>query len=87
MRLLLAAGVLAAALLGRRAVAYPYPAKIHGVNLGSWLLLEAWMLPQGVSIDSAGCCSRLAHDSLCEEWADMGGENNCDCSTCIGTEL
>ncbi|KAI0794402.1 glycoside hydrolase superfamily [Fomes fomentarius] len=40
---------------------------MYGVNLGSWLVLEAWMLPQ--------------------EWADMGGENNCPCATCIGTEF
>ncbi|KAI0731016.1 glycoside hydrolase superfamily [Earliella scabrosa] len=67
MRLLLAAGVLATAFLCRSAVAYPYPEKIYGVNLGSWLLLEPWMLPQ--------------------EWADMGGENNCPCATCIGSEF
>ncbi|EIN06302.1 glycoside hydrolase family 5 protein [Punctularia strigosozonata HHB-11173 SS5] len=43
------------------------PSKIYGVNLGSWLVLESWMLPQ--------------------EWLDMGGELNCDCSTCIGSEF
>ena len=26
------------------------PNKIYGVNLGSWLVLEAWMLPQGKSL-------------------------------------
>lgn len=24
---------------------------------------------------------------LPSEWASMGGQNNCDCSTCIGSEL
>ncbi|KAJ7460760.1 glycoside hydrolase family 5 protein [Mycena latifolia] len=43
------------------------PKQVYGVNLGSWLVLEAWMLPQ--------------------EWLNMGGEINCDCSTCIGSEL
>ncbi|KAI0741797.1 glycoside hydrolase family 5 protein [Daedaleopsis nitida] len=53
--------------LGRTALAAPFPDKIYGVNLGSWLVLEPWMLPQ--------------------EWADMGGENNCPCATCIGSEF
>ncbi|KAJ7708852.1 glycoside hydrolase family 5 protein [Mycena rosella] len=43
------------------------PSKIYGVNLGSWLVLESWMLPQ--------------------EWLNMGGQINCDCSTCIGSEF
>ncbi|KAJ7282090.1 glycoside hydrolase family 5 protein [Mycena rebaudengoi] len=43
------------------------PKKIYGVNLGSWMVLEPWMLPQ--------------------EWLDMGGERNCDCGTCIGSEF
>ncbi|KAI0794399.1 glycoside hydrolase superfamily [Fomes fomentarius] len=43
------------------------PEKIYGVNLGSWLLLEPWMLPT--------------------EWAAMGGENDCPCGECIGSEF
>lgn len=43
------------------------PRKIYGVNLGSWLVVEPWMLPQ--------------------EWLNMGGENNCDCTKCIGSEF
>ena len=47
MRFLLAAGALAAAFIGRRAAAYPHVEKIYGVNIGSWLLVEPWMLPKG----------------------------------------
>lgn len=36
-----------ASVLGRTALASPFPNKIYGVNLGSWLVLEPWMLPQG----------------------------------------
>ncbi|KAI0731003.1 glycoside hydrolase superfamily [Earliella scabrosa] len=65
MRFTIFSGVLAAAFV-RRAIAR-MPEKVYGVNLGSWLLLEPWMLPQ--------------------EWAAMGGENNCDCKVCIGSEF
>ncbi|KAM5534496.1 hypothetical protein V8D89_011828 [Ganoderma adspersum] len=36
--------ILAASSLGR--VSAAIPAKIYGVNIGSWLVLEPWMLPQ-----------------------------------------
>ena len=39
------ATILAASSLGR--VSAGLPAKIYGVNLGSWLVLEPWMLPKG----------------------------------------
>ncbi|KAJ3887651.1 glycoside hydrolase family 5 protein [Lentinula edodes] len=29
------------------------PSKVYGVNLGSWLVLESWMLPQGFSFAKA----------------------------------
>ncbi|KAJ3810425.1 glycoside hydrolase family 5 protein [Lentinula aff. lateritia] len=29
------------------------PSKVYGVNLGSWLVLESWMLPQGFSFAEA----------------------------------
>ncbi|KAM5531475.1 hypothetical protein V8D89_014865 [Ganoderma adspersum] len=44
MRFSLAAAVVATAFLRR--VAAGLPDKIYGVNLGSWLVLEPWMLPQ-----------------------------------------
>ncbi|KAI0766145.1 glycoside hydrolase family 5 protein [Trametes elegans] len=60
MRFLLAAGVLAASCILRAAAAIPD--KIYGVNLGSWLVLEPWMLPAewtamgGETCDSCGDC-------------------------------
>ena len=42
----LAATVVATAFL--RGVTAGLPDKIYGVNLGSWLVLEPWMLPQGM---------------------------------------
>ncbi|PIL24783.1 hypothetical protein GSI_12669 [Ganoderma sinense ZZ0214-1] len=44
MRFSVAAAVVAAAFLRRAAAGLPD--KIYGVNLGSWLVLEPWMLPQ-----------------------------------------
>ncbi|KAI0753516.1 glycoside hydrolase superfamily [Daedaleopsis nitida] len=65
MRFLLATTLLAASLARKASAAMPD--KIYGVNLGSWLLLEPWMLP--------------------EEWASMGGENDCPCGECISSEF
>ena len=55
----LAATVLAASSLGR--VSAGIPPKIHGVNIGSWLLLEPWMLPNGMSsiLDAVSCLFTL----------------------------
>ncbi|KAJ7035550.1 glycoside hydrolase family 5 protein [Mycena alexandri] len=60
------------------------PSKIYGVNLGSWLVLESWMLPQG----KKGCftLSYLALPSR-TEWLEMGGESCAECSSCIATEF
>ncbi|KAK0184955.1 glycoside hydrolase family 5 protein [Armillaria mellea] len=44
--------------------------KVYGVNLGSWLLLESWMLPE---------------DTLFE-WTRIGGELCDDCTQCISAE-
>lgn len=52
MRTSLAAGLVAAVLFRHGAAAHPYPDKMYGVNLGSWLVLEAWMLPQGAFVQS-----------------------------------
>ena len=41
----LAAAILAASSLGR--VSAAIPAKIYGVNIGSWLVYEPWMAPRG----------------------------------------
>ena len=48
MKATLAAAVLFSSLARHAAAAIPD--KIYGVNLGSWLVLEAWMLPQGMSL-------------------------------------
>ena len=50
MRFSLAATVVATAFL--RGVTAGLPDKIYGVNLGSWLVLEPWMLPQGMESTS-----------------------------------
>ena len=44
---MLTSTVLAAALLLAQVVHAGLPSKIYGVNLGSWLVLEPWMLPAG----------------------------------------
>lgn len=46
MRFFFAAALLAASLAKKASAAMPD--KIYGVNLGSWLLLEPWMLPEGM---------------------------------------
>ena len=81
----LAATIFAASSLGR--VSAGIPDKIYGVNLGSWLVLEPWMLPRGMlfMLDDLLYVYRLCY----VEWAEMGGEpciwDKCD--TCIGSEL
>ncbi|RPD58958.1 glycoside hydrolase [Lentinus tigrinus ALCF2SS1-7] len=54
------------------------PNKIHGVNLGSWLVLEPWMLPQEWS-DMGGdinCCSNCigSEFSFVEAYPDTADE-------------
>ncbi|KIK57091.1 glycoside hydrolase family 5 protein [Collybiopsis luxurians FD-317 M1] len=44
------------------------PDKIHGVNLGSWLVLESWMLPQGW-LDMGGESCDVCSDCIATEWA------------------
>ena len=46
MRPVVALGLVCSTLILRAGAAIPD--KIHGVNLGSWLVLEPWMLPQGM---------------------------------------
>lgn len=53
MLLSLVATILAASFLGR--VSAAIPAKIYGVNIGSWLVLEPWMLPKGRNTRDAPC--------------------------------
>ncbi|TFK48455.1 glycoside hydrolase family 5 protein [Heliocybe sulcata] len=49
------------------AVASP-PSKIYGVNLGSWLVLEAWMLPQEW-LDMGGTSSSCCAGCISDEWS------------------
>ncbi|KZT20956.1 glycoside hydrolase family 5 protein [Neolentinus lepideus HHB14362 ss-1] len=44
------------------------PSKIYGVNLGSWLVLEAWMLPQEWLDMGGQSCSSCA-DCIADEWS------------------
>ncbi|KAF9779204.1 glycoside hydrolase family 5 protein [Thelephora terrestris] len=50
------------------AIAFPQPEKIYGVNLGSWLLLEPWMLPdEWVSMGGQICAN--CQDCIASEFA------------------
>ena len=75
--------VLAAALLAAHTAHAVLPSKIYGVNLGSWLVLEPWMLPAG----GYGPVRALCLLMTCAEWLAMGGEQCGDCSQCIASEL
>ncbi|KIK57089.1 glycoside hydrolase family 5 protein [Collybiopsis luxurians FD-317 M1] len=44
------------------------PSKIFGVNLGSWLVLESWMLPQGW-LDMGGESCDVCSECIATEWA------------------
>ncbi|KAF9068441.1 glycoside hydrolase superfamily [Rhodocollybia butyracea] len=51
---------LSALFSGTAVIAGLMPSKIYGVNLGSWLVLEAWMLPQewlNMGGESCSTCS------------------------------
>ena len=87
MRSLLIAGSLAAAVLPR--VMAAMPDKVYGVNLGGWLLVEPWIIPQGIAPCLSSCPVNVDVLILLRlEWVDMGGDWNCtDCATCIGSEL
>ncbi|KAF8270697.1 glycoside hydrolase superfamily [Lactarius quietus] len=73
--------------LFRETFAGAAPDKIYGVNLGSWLLLEPWMLP--VVRPPSSVVKMRAADlwHLLPEWVAMGGQTCNDCSTCIASEF
>ncbi|EJF64330.1 glycoside hydrolase [Dichomitus squalens LYAD-421 SS1] len=67
MRMLLTWSVVAAFFLGR--VAAGLPSKIYGVNLGSWLVLEPWMLPQEWTDMGGQICSGPCSECIGSEFS------------------
>ncbi|KAF5357442.1 hypothetical protein D9757_011587 [Collybiopsis confluens] len=53
---------------GAAVIAASMPSKIYGVNLGSWLVLESWMLPQEW-LDMGGEQCSTCSDCIASEWS------------------